>query len=99
MQPSMEYLGHVLDTNGVHIAPSKRRAIAEARAPSNITELRSFLGLVKVLRSFSTKRVHCFASTEPSVEKGCRLVVDQEVPGSISSHQGDVEFGPGPGSL
>ena len=46
MQSSVEYLGHVLDANGVHTTPSKQRNIAEARAPSNVTELRSFLGLV-----------------------------------------------------
>ena len=45
MQSSMEYLGHVLAVNGVHTTPSKQRAIAEARAPSNVTELRSFFGI------------------------------------------------------
>ena len=53
----------------------------------------------KLLRPFSTKCTHCLASTEPSVEKGCGLVVDQEVPGRISSHEGDVEFGSGPGLI
>ena len=53
----------------------------------------------KLLRPFSTKCINCLASTEPSVEKGCGLVVDQEVPGSILSHEGDAEFGPGPGLI
>ena len=52
MQTSVEYLGHVLDTNGVHTTPSKQRAIAEARAPSNVTELHSFLGLVNYYGRF-----------------------------------------------
>lgn len=52
MQSSVEYLGHVLDANEVHTTPSKQRAIAEARAPSNVTELRSFLGLVKYYSHF-----------------------------------------------
>ena len=46
------YLGHVLNANGVHTTPSKQRAIAEARAPSNVTELRSFLGLVNYYGHF-----------------------------------------------
>ena len=52
MQSSMEYLGHVLNANGVHTTPSKQRAIAEARAPSNVTELCSFLGLVNYYGRF-----------------------------------------------
>ena len=52
MQSSMEYLGHVLNANGVHTTPSKQRAIAEARAPSNVTELCSFLGLVNYYSRF-----------------------------------------------
>ena len=52
MQTSVEYLGHVLDANGVHTTPSKQRAIAEARAPDNVTELRSFLGLVNYYGRF-----------------------------------------------
>ena len=39
MQSSVEYLGHVLDTTGVHTTPNISRAIAETRAPSNVTEL------------------------------------------------------------
>ena len=41
----VKYFGHVIDTNGVHTTPSKQRDTTEARAPSNVTELCSFLGL------------------------------------------------------
>ena len=42
MQPVVEYLGHLIDANGLHTTPSKRQAIVEARSPTNVTELRSF---------------------------------------------------------
>ena len=52
LQSSVEYLGHVIDANGLHTTPTKQQAIAEARAPTNTSELRSFLGLVNYYGRF-----------------------------------------------
>ncbi|KAK9528348.1 hypothetical protein VZT92_012518 [Zoarces viviparus] len=41
----VEYLGHVLDEQGIHISKEKVRAIQEAPAPTNVKELQAFLGL------------------------------------------------------
>ena len=49
MQLSVEYLGHVIDENGVHAAQSKITAIQEAPVPTNLTQLRAFLGLVSII--------------------------------------------------
>ena len=40
---SVEYLGHVISTEGIRPLAEKTRAISNAPAPQNITELRSFL--------------------------------------------------------
>jgi predicted aconitase len=32
-RPSVEYLGHVIDSSGLHKAPSKVKAVAEAPSP------------------------------------------------------------------
>lgn len=45
-QPSVEYLGHVIDSDGLHKAPSKVKAIVEAPAPQNVGQLCSYLGLL-----------------------------------------------------
>lgn len=37
--PSVEYLGHVIDSSGLHKAPSKVKAIVEAPAPQNFSQL------------------------------------------------------------
>ena len=50
--PSVEYLGHVIDENGLHPSESKVKAIKEAPIPTNITELRSFLGLLNYYHKF-----------------------------------------------
>lgn len=49
---SVEYLGHVIDSAGLHKAPSKVKAVMEAPSPVNVTQLRSFLGLLTYYGKF-----------------------------------------------
>ena len=50
---SVGYLGHVIDKNGLHLSSSKVQAIKEqAPSPTNVTELKSFLGLVNYYHKF-----------------------------------------------
>lgn len=51
-RPSVEYLGHVIDSTGLHKAPSKVKAIVEAPSPENVSQLRSFLGLLTYYTRF-----------------------------------------------
>lgn len=50
--PTVEYLGHVIDSAGLHKAPSKVKAIIEAPYPQNVSQLRSFLGLLTYYAKF-----------------------------------------------
>ena len=50
--PSVEYLGHTISEEGLKTAESKVEAITGAPAPRNVTELRSFLGLVNYYAKF-----------------------------------------------
>ncbi|KAF7642764.1 hypothetical protein LDENG_00251050 [Lucifuga dentata] len=49
---SLEYLGHIIDSAGLHKSPEKLRAIVEAPAPTNVSQLRSFLGLINYYGRF-----------------------------------------------
>ncbi|KAL2081888.1 hypothetical protein ACEWY4_021706 [Coilia grayii] len=49
---SLEYLGHVIDAQGLHKSPEKVRAIVEAPAPTDVSQLRSFLGLINYYSRF-----------------------------------------------
>ena len=51
-QPSVEFLGYVIDAEGVHTSDRKIKAIREARAPQSVSELRAFLGLVNYYGKF-----------------------------------------------
>ena len=52
LQERVQFLGHVIDAKGVHPSPEKVRAIVEAPAPTNVTELRSFLGMLQYYGKF-----------------------------------------------
>ena len=51
-QPSVEYLGHVIDITGLHRAPSKVKTIVDTPSPKNVSQLRSFLGLLTYYAKF-----------------------------------------------
>lgn len=52
LQDSVEYLGYRIDAQGLHPTESKVDAIVNAPAPQNVTELRSFLGLLNYYGKF-----------------------------------------------
>ena len=52
LRSSIEYLGHVIDKDGIHPTQEKVQAIKNAPQPTNIAQLRSFLGLIKYYSKF-----------------------------------------------
>ena len=52
MQSSVDYLGYHVDAQGLHTMPSKLDAITHAPEPQNVTQLRSFLGLLNYYGKF-----------------------------------------------
>ncbi len=75
---TVRFLGHVISADGVKPDPEKTRAVQEMDAPKNVSELRSFLGMVnqlgrflpnlaekdKVLRDLLSKKNHWYWGTE-----------------------------------
>ena len=52
LQPSVSFLGHRIDAAGIHPLNDKLQAIVQAPAPTNVPELRSFLGLINYYGKF-----------------------------------------------
>ncbi|GJW21272.1 hypothetical protein Tco_0031894 [Tanacetum coccineum] len=48
----VQFLGHVIDSSGVHVDPAKIEAIKNWAAPTTPTEVRQFLGLAGYYRRF-----------------------------------------------
>ena len=49
---TIRFLGHVISADGVKPDPEKTRAVQELDAPKNVSELRSFLGMINQLGRF-----------------------------------------------
>ena len=58
----LKYLGHMVTAQGVKTDPDKVQAILSIPAPTNLRELRRFLGMVSWYRRFITH----FADTQPT---------------------------------
>ena len=52
LQTSVTYLGHQIDARGIHTTAEKVEAVQQALALKNVTELRSFLGLLNYYGKF-----------------------------------------------
>ena len=52
LRPRIEYLGYIIDKDGLHPIEAKVQAIKEAPQPTNVTQLRSFLGLINYYGKF-----------------------------------------------
>ena len=52
MAKEVEYLGHKVNADGIHPTSDKIKAIQDAPKPHNVTELKSFLGLLSYYSKF-----------------------------------------------
>ncbi|GJW57980.1 putative reverse transcriptase domain-containing protein [Tanacetum coccineum] len=50
--PTVKFLGHVIDCQGIHVDPAKIKSIKDWMSPKTPTEIRQFLGLAGYYRRF-----------------------------------------------
>ncbi|GKA99648.1 putative reverse transcriptase domain-containing protein, partial [Tanacetum coccineum] len=50
--PKVQFLGHVIDSKGIHVDPAKIESIKDWASPKNPTKIRQFLGLAGYYRRF-----------------------------------------------
>ena len=62
LRSRIEYLGHIIDGDGLHPTDEKVTALKEALPPTNLTELRSFLGIVNYYAKFLPNNAYSFVS-------------------------------------
>ena len=49
----LKFLGHLVNGDGIHADPDKTSAICEMAPPTNVSELRRFMGMANQLGKFS----------------------------------------------
>jgi hypothetical protein len=75
-QSQLTYLGHVISADGVATDPSKIQDVAQWKTPSNVKELRSFLGLAWHYQRFVCHfGGHC-ETIDIAVKKGGDISLD-----------------------
>ena len=83
-RPEVRFLGHIVSRDGVRTDPVKTAAVAEWPVPSNVKELRSFLGLCtyyrRFVRGFANLAAPLYALTKEGVRykwnKSCQESFD-----------------------
>nr|XP_037290563.1 uncharacterized protein K02A2.6-like [Rhipicephalus microplus] len=71
-EPSVTYLGHRIDANGLHRMEKNVDAIRLAPSPQNVCELRSFLGMVTFYNKFMPDLSTILAPLYKLLEKGAK---------------------------
>ncbi|GJX86390.1 putative reverse transcriptase domain-containing protein [Tanacetum coccineum] len=51
--PKVQFLGHVIDSEGIHVDPAKIESIKDWASPKSPTEIRQFIGLAGYYRRFN----------------------------------------------
>ena len=77
MVTAVEYLGHIIDANGLHPSEKKVKAIKEAPTPSNVTEFKSFLGLLNYYHKFLPDIATTLAPLHSLLTKSAKWVWSQ----------------------
>ena len=73
--PKVLYLGHTVSAKGIHTDPAKMKAVLELSEPSNLEQVRSFLGLAGYYRKFIPNFATVAASLTDLIKKGSKFVL------------------------
>ena len=83
MSEKVEYLGHRIDSEGLHTMASKVEAIKHGTPPQKHTGTQVLLGFTPLLWQISTWPSHSVASFESPAQSWTEVDLDKEVYGSI----------------
>lgn len=72
LRDSVDYLGLVVDEQGVHTSSEKTKAVLNAPQPRNVKALRSFLGMMNYYRKFIPNLASTLKPLTILLKKNCR---------------------------
>ncbi|XP_053561635.1 uncharacterized protein LOC128652728 [Bombina bombina] len=71
MQDSLEFCAHVTDKHGLHTTDEKVKTLQDAPTPQNVTQLRSYLGLLNYYNRFLPNLAHMLYPLHRLLESKC----------------------------
>ncbi|GJR22022.1 putative reverse transcriptase domain-containing protein [Tanacetum coccineum] len=71
--PKVQFLGHVIDSRGIHVDPAKIESIKDWATPKTPTEIRQFLGLAGYYRRFIEGFLKIAKSMTKLTQKGIKF--------------------------
>ncbi|GJS43809.1 putative reverse transcriptase domain-containing protein [Tanacetum coccineum] len=71
--PKVQFLGHVIDSRGIHVDPAKIESIMDWASPKIRTEIRQFLGLAGYYRRFIEGFLKIAKSMTKLTQKGIKF--------------------------
>ncbi|GJX55351.1 putative reverse transcriptase domain-containing protein [Tanacetum coccineum] len=71
--PKVQFLGHVIDSRGIHVNPAKIESIKGWASPKSPTEIRQFLGLAGYYRRFIEEFSKIAKSMTKLTQKGIKF--------------------------
>ena len=78
LQRSVKFLGHNLSEKGVEQDHKKVGAIDSMPIPTNVNEVRSFLGMVNYFRRFGKHLSNAMVSLNKLIKKGQKLIIGSD---------------------
>ena len=99
MAPSLVYLGHKIDVEGLHPVPEKVKAIREAPTPKNVSELKSHLGLLSYYSKFLPNLSTVLAPLYTTSKAEYTLVLEGSTEGSLQRIKAAAIVLPGVGAF
>ena len=90
MLPSVVFLGNKINAQGLHPLLEKVKAIKDAPKPRNVSELKSYLGLLnyylKFLSNLSTVLAPLYELLRASIKWELKKLWEQSIDGGIEHH-------------
>ncbi|GJR70120.1 putative reverse transcriptase domain-containing protein [Tanacetum coccineum] len=93
--PKVQFLGHVIDSEGIHVDPAKIESIKDWTSPKSPTEIRQFLGLAGYYRRFieGFSKSHLVLALLKEAKISCICVASKKDLGACSlSRSGDIIY-------
>jgi hypothetical protein len=87
----VQFLGHVINKDGVAANPSKVEAVTKWERPTNATEIRSFIGLAGYYRRFIKGFSQIAIPLTKLTRKGVLFVWDAKCEKKLSVAEGEVD--------